>query len=111
MKARPFRCDGRRFCRVDCGGGGCQRGLRRVLARFAALRGDVAVYRRAELTFGKLPREAFSFGTDTRQAGMPVLLLPDCRSRCVLVCSEHDAAFKAVPRRPPLPQELLQVHP
>ena len=39
------------------------------------------------------------------------VLRRDCRPDDSLVCFEHDAVQKATPRRPPLLQELLQVHP
>ena len=35
----------------------------------------------------------------------------DCRAPRALVCSEHDAVHRASPRRPPLLEEHLQVHP
>ena len=35
----------------------------------------------------------------------------DCRQRTALVCLQHDAVEERIPRRPPLLQELLQVHP
>ena len=35
----------------------------------------------------------------------------NCRWRGALVCWEHDAVEERIPRRSPLLQELLQVHP